>query len=159
MSFVDGCKNDKGKLTKASVKARLNGIKHDSESDEERKLLNEFLDLLDQEAAASKRLKDAQKSLEIDVNAKYHTLSESEIKDLVVEDKWLRALATGIETELEFISQRLTGRISELTERYAIPLSSLEQEVESYRLKVGSHLKRMGFDWQAMTSEFKGVIA
>ena len=68
--------------------------------------------------------------MEIDVNAKYHTLSESEIKDLVVEDKWLRALETGIETELECISQRLTGRISELTERYAIPLSSLEQEVE-----------------------------
>jgi len=97
--------------------------------------------------------------LEIDVLAKYHTLSESEIKDLVVEDKWLRALATGIETELECISQRLTGRISDLTERYATPLSSLEQEVESYRLKVGSHLKRMGFDWQSMASERTGVFA
>ena len=71
----------------------------------------------------------------------------------------VKALARGIETELECISQRLTGRISELTERYAIPLSSLEQEVESYRLKVGSHLKRMGFDWQAMASEGTGVIA
>ena len=99
------------------------------------------------------------RTLEIDVNAKYHKLTESEIKTLVVEDKWLRALATGIETEMECISQRLTGRISELAERYATPLSSLEQEVESYRLKVGSHLKRMGFDWQAVTSECKGVIA
>ncbi len=157
--LLEDAKNDKGKLTKASVKARLIAIKHDSESDEERKLLNEFLELIDQEAVASKRLKDAQKSLEIDVLAKYHTLSESEIKDLVVEDKWLRALAKGIETELECISQRLTGRISDLTERYAAPLSSLEQEVESYRLKVGSHLKRMGFDWQSMASERTGVFA
>jgi type I restriction enzyme M protein len=157
--LLEDAKNDKGKLTKASVKARLATIKHDSESDDERKLLNEFLDLLDQEAAASKRLKDTQKALEIDVNAKYHTLSESEIKDLVVEDKWLRAIAIGIETELECISQRLTGRIIELTERYTTPLSSLEQEVEFYRLKVGSHLKRMGFDWQAMASEPTGVIA
>ncbi len=157
--LLEDAKNDKGKLTKASVKARLATIKHDSESDDERKLLNEFLDLLDQEAAASKRLKDTQKALEMDVNAKYHTLSESEIKDLVVEGKWLKALATGIETELECISQRLTGRISELTERYATPLSSLEQEVECYRLKVGNHLKRMGFDWQAMASERTGVIA
>lgn len=46
-----------------------------------------------------------------------------------------------------------------LTERYAIPLSSLEQEVEHYQLKVGSHLKRMGFDWQAIASECKGVNA
>lgn len=157
--LLEDAKNDKGKLTKASVKARLATIKHDSESDDERKLLNEFLDLLDQEAAASKRLKDTQKALEIDVNAKYHTLSESEIKDLIVEDKWLKAIAIGIETELECISQRLTGRIIELTERYTTPLSSLEQEVEFYRLKVGSHLKRMGFDWQAMASERTGVIA
>ena len=44
--LLEDAKNDKGKLTKASVKARLTAIKHDSESDEERKLLNEFLDLL-----------------------------------------------------------------------------------------------------------------
>ena len=43
--LLEDAKNDKGKLTKASVKARLTAIKHDSESDEERKLLNEFLEL------------------------------------------------------------------------------------------------------------------
>lgn len=115
--------------------------------------------MIDQEAAASKKLKDAQKSLGIDVNAKYHTLTESEIKDLVVENKWLKALQTGITSELECISQSLTGRIIELTVRYATPLSCLEQKVECYRLKVGDHLKRMGFDWQATTLEYKGFIA
>lgn len=156
--LLEEVKNDKGKFTKSSVKARLAVIKHDFESDEERKLLNECLDLIEREASASKRLKDAQKALENEVHAKYHTLSESEIKDLVVEDKWLRALAAGIEAELERVSQRLTGRINELAERYAITLSSLEQEVENYRLKVGSHLKKMGFNWQTLTSECKGVI-
>jgi type I restriction enzyme M protein len=86
-------------------------------------------------------------------------MSESEIKDLVIEDKWLKALSEGIEAELECISQRLTGRISELAERYATPLPSLEREVEDYRLKVESHLKRMGFDWQKVVSESIGVIA
>ena len=59
--LLEDAKNDKGKLTKASVKARLTAIKHDSESDEERKLLNEFLDLLDQEAAASEETKGCSK--------------------------------------------------------------------------------------------------
>ena len=35
-------KNDKGKLTKVSLKARLTEIKHDREAADERKLLNEL---------------------------------------------------------------------------------------------------------------------
>ncbi len=57
-------KNDKGKLTKVSVKARLTEIKHDKDAADERKLLNAYADLIEQEAAASKAVKDAQKALD-----------------------------------------------------------------------------------------------
>jgi hypothetical protein len=43
--------------------------------------------------------------------AVYGQLSESEIKTLVVDDKWLATLAASVESELDRISQALTGRI------------------------------------------------
>ena len=55
-------RTDKGKLTKATVKARLVDINTDAEAADERKVLKECLDLIEDEAAASKKLKDAQKA-------------------------------------------------------------------------------------------------
>ena len=94
-------KNDKGKLTKASVKARLTEIKHDKDAADERKLLDAYADLIEQEAAASKAVKDAQKALDTKVAAHYAKLTEAEIKTLVVEDKWLAALSAQVQGELD----------------------------------------------------------
>ncbi len=77
----------------------------------------------------------------------------------MIEDKWLTALSKDLQTEMNRVSQFLSGRINELAERYATPLPSIEQEVETYKLKVENHLKRMGFDWQAVASKDEGVIA
>ena len=141
-------KNDKGKLTKVSVKARLTEIKHDKEAADERKLLNAYADLIEQEAAASKAVKDAQKALDTKVAAQYAKLTEAEIKTLVVEDKWLAALAASVQGELDRVSQALTGRIRQLAERYATPLPRLAEEVETLAARVDEHLKKMGFVWQ-----------
>ena len=74
-------------------------------------------------------------------------LSEEEVKALVVEDKWLTTLASDVQTELNRISQALTGRIKELAERYATPLPKLTEEVEILSAHVDEHLKKMGFVW------------
>ena len=140
-------KNDKGKLTKATVKARLAEIRHDKDAADERKLLNSYADLIEQEAVASKAVKDAQKALDAKA-AQYAKLTEAEIKTLVVEDKWLTALATSVEGELDRVSQALTGRIRQLAERYATPLPRLAEEVETLAARVDEHLKKMGFVWQ-----------
>ena len=76
--------------------------------------------------------------------ARYATLTETEIKTLVVEDKWLATLGEAIEGELQRLTQQLAGRAKELEERYARPLPDLEQEVEAFGAKVEGHLKRMG---------------
>jgi len=141
-------KNDKGKLTKVSVKARLTEIRHDKDAADERKLLNAYADLIEQEAAASKAVKDAQKALDTQVAARYAKLTEAEIKTLVVEDKWLAALAASVQGELDRVSQALTGRIRQLAERYATPLPRLAEEVETLAARVDQHLKKMGFVWQ-----------
>jgi type I restriction enzyme M protein len=141
-------KTDKGKLTKASIKARQAEIKHDKESGDERKLLDSYAALIEQEAAASKKAKDAQKALDAKVAAQYAKLTEAEIKTLVVEDKWLATLAAQVQGELDRVSQALTGRIRQLAERYATPLPRLAEEVETLAARVDEHLKKMGFVWQ-----------
>lgn len=137
-------KNDKGKLTKASVKGRLTDVGMDKSAKDERNLLNEMLKLFDQEAAAGKQVKDAQKALEAKVGAFYAKLSEADIKTLVVEDKWLATLSTAVQSELDRVSQALTGRIRELAERYEKPLPALAREIDELSARVAGHLAKMG---------------
>ena len=138
-------KNDKGKLTKASVSARFKDIKNDADAADERKQLNAYLTLIEQESIASKKVKDAQKLLDAKVAAQYVKLSTDEIKTLVVEDKWLTTLAADVQTELDRVSQAITGRIKQLAERYAEPLPQLAADVAALNAKVEVHLQKMGF--------------
>lgn len=138
-------KTDKGKLTAASVKARLKVIKSDPDAEEERAALNAYLKLLEQETAAKKQAKDAQSALDAKVSAQYSQLSEADLKQLVVEDKWLASLAADVQSELDRVSQALTKRIRELAERYATPLPELNAQVEELAAKVNQHLAKMGF--------------
>jgi type I restriction enzyme M protein len=69
---------------------------------------------------------------------------ENEIKALVVDAKWMTAIATAVQGELDRVSQTLTGRIRQLAERYATPLPQLVEEVETLAAKVDGHLKKMG---------------
>jgi type I restriction enzyme M protein len=140
-------KNDKGKITKASVKARLADIKHDKQARDERKLLEAYTALIEQEAAAGKQVKDTQKALDAKVVSKYGQLGVADIKALVVEDKWLAVLEASVQGELDRVSQALTGRIKQLAARYATPLPALSHEVESLSARVDDHLTKMGFVW------------
>jgi len=90
------------------------------------------------------RLKAAQEDLEAKLDAKYPTLTEDEIKTLVVDDKWLATIAAAVQGELDRVSQTLTSRIRQLAERYATPLPQLTDEVAALAARVDQHLKRMG---------------
>jgi type I restriction enzyme M protein len=145
--LLEEAKTDKGKLTKASIKARLAAIKYDWDANEERKVLNDYLKLIEKESAASKKENDVQRTLDAKVTSQYARLSEDEVKTLVVEDKWLATISTEIQTELNRVSQALTGRIKQLAERYAKPLPKLNDELEILSKKVDEHLILMGFAW------------
>jgi type I restriction enzyme M protein len=145
--LLEEAKNDKGKVTKASVKARLAEIKHDRDAADERTLLTEYMELIEAESAAGKKVKDSQKGLDAKVKATYATLSVDEVKTLVVDDKWLATLAADVQTELDRISQALTSRIRQLAERYATPLPQASKQVAVLEQAVSRHLERMGFSW------------
>jgi len=139
--------NDKGKITKGDLKARVKKIKADPDEIEEREVLEAYLNLMDQESNAKKAVKAAEETLDRKVLATYSVLSEDEIKTLVVDDKWAATLCSDINTELDRVSQKLTRRIKELADRYATPLPEITEEVDVLSAKVDEHLKRMGFVW------------
>jgi type I restriction enzyme M protein len=140
--------NDKGKITKASVAARLKEIKGDAAAADERKTLTDYLALIEQEAATAAKLSAAKDELTDQVAAKYQKLTEDKIKTLVVDDKWLATIAAAVQNELDRVSQTLTGRIRQLAERYATPLPQLIDEEAVLAARVDGHLKKMGAVWK-----------
>jgi type I restriction enzyme M protein len=59
----------------------------------------------------------------------------------------MNAMETAIHGEMERISQRLTGRIKELMERYETPSPEIDNELSALEAKVNAHLHKMGFVW------------
>jgi type I restriction enzyme M protein len=140
--------NDKGKVVKADLQKRIKEIKDDPDSADELKMLKEYLKLLEQESEGNRKIKEAQAALEKKLLGKYKALTIDEIKTLVVEDKWLAQLEQNGQSEIQRVSQRLTGRITELAERYENTLPQLNAQMAELEQKVNSHLSKMGFAWK-----------
>ena len=135
------------KINAASVKDRIREIGDDSEGAEELRVLREWLRLAAEEATLKKAIKEDEAALDAQAYAHYTTLSEDDIKTLVVDDKWLAALDAAIHGEMDRISQQLTRRVKELAERYETSLPELNRRVAELEAKVSAHLERMGFAW------------
>ena len=139
------------KVNKGNVQKRLKAIdtpKLKTENAEEIKVLKAYLKLIDDQSAINKKIKEALAELDKKVIERYKTLTKDEIKQLVVDDKWMSVLERDVKTEMERISQRLTQRIKELAERYETTLPQQTAEVASLESKVTTHLQKMGFVWK-----------
>ena len=136
------------KINDKEVKSRIKEIGHDADAADELAVLKQWLKLSDEEATLKRTLKTLDAALEQKAYDRYATLTEADIKQLVVQDKWLATLNASLSAELDRVSQTLTRRIRELAERYATPLPVLADEVEALSAKVGEHLKRMGVVWK-----------
>lgn len=141
----EGTFSELDKVNKAEVTKRLKEIKSDKDAKDEVAALNDWLKLSDEETDLKRRLKEAEAALDAKAYAKYPTLTEAEIKTLVVDDKWLAALDKDIHGEMDRVSQQLTQRVKELAERYETPLPVLTDMVADLSVKVAAHLKKMGF--------------
>ena len=112
------------------------------------KHLNHCLSLIETKSKAEKAVKEAQLALDEQVLARYATLTEMEIKQLVIDDKWFATIQAAVMGEVQRLTQNLTERVKELEERYAQPLPALTHEVQEYSMKVEKHLLNMGVDWR-----------
>ncbi len=145
--LLEDATNDRGKITAGGVKDRLKAIQDELESDDERGALTDCLTLIEAEDEAGKAVKEAQTSLDQKVLDRYATLTEVQIKTLVVENKWFASIRIAIEGEVQRLTQQLAGRVKELEERYARPLPELERKVQAFSGKVEEHLKKMRLVW------------
>lgn len=113
----------------------------------EQAVLEQYLELTEKQTELNKKIKEAEAELDKKTLTRYKTLTETEIKQLVVDDKWMASIERSVKTEMERISQRLTQRIKELAERYETPLPKQTTEVAELENKVTAHLQKMGFVW------------
>ncbi len=150
--------DDRGGINRGAVAARLKVIKNDHEAADECKVLEAFAALLDALAEAGRKAKDAQAALTDKVINQYGKLTEADAKLLVVDDKWLATLTADVSSEMERVSQGLTGRLKELTERYKIPVTELNELAASLQLRVSKHLEKMGFKIMSKNTKQSGIF-
>lgn len=132
--------NDKGEFTKKLV---TDGLKVKGIDKEEKKALQEVSDAFDAETDAKK----ASKGLEEAAIARYKTLTEAEIRTLLIQSKWISAVSASIETVLDSVRRTLSGRLQILASRYDDTLPTITATAETKARAVESHLKKMGLSW------------
>ena len=142
----EGVLNDvldaKGKLSAKLLKAAL---EEDDIEEDERAILQTTQTLMTQEKTAKDAVKTQSEALNLAIFKQFGQLSEEEIKQLVVKDKWLATLQSRIENRLENSIQQLISCLNTLENRYRSPMAELAQEVEIWQRKVDAHLKNTGF--------------
>ena len=138
---------DKQKISEKAVKAWLKEIGKGPLYADERAVLEAYAGLLKQQKETKAKRKATQEDLDKKIGARYPTLTEAEIKTLVVDDKWMTRVSAAVQSELDRVSQTLSGRIRQLAERYATPLPKLTDDVETLAARVDEHLKKMGAMW------------
>ncbi|WP_407266738.1 type I restriction-modification system subunit M [Tenacibaculum maritimum] len=139
--------NDKGGITKTTLSKYLKEIKDEPTEVAAFKVANQLLKLFNKEASLKKEAKAMATDLDALCLTQYGKLTEEEVRELVVDKKWLASLQTTLQTEMDAISQRLTSRIKELAERYEHTLTELDGTTNVLENKVSEHLKKMGLVW------------
>ena len=142
--------DDKGKITKTAVNARLKELRADADDEDaaaERALLRLWLGLVDERSRIEAERKQKQGLLDAALYLKYSALSVAEVQTLAIDDKWFADLKAAMEADMQRVGQALTARVQQLADRYATPLPALTAEVESLSAKVAAHLESMGFAW------------
>ena len=135
------------KLNKAFVSARIKEIHRDPEAADELTALREWLLISDDELKTKRALKAAEADLDDQSYGRYDSLTDAEVRELVVQGKWLASLEQAVAAEVERVSQALTSRLKQLGERYGEALPAISQRVEELEARVAGHLERMGFAW------------
>jgi type I restriction enzyme M protein len=138
--------NDNGSLNKTKLKAELKKLDDHKDSDEykELKTLADLQDKIDEFNKLLRQMRSEQEAKEL---AKYPTLTDDEIIELLVNQKWYGAIVKGIEQLYRAVSHGIAARVTELAERYERTMPELEREAADYAARVNGHLRRMGFKW------------
>jgi type I restriction enzyme M protein len=135
---------DDGKITKALAGARLKEAKREDSDVDEISALEEVIVLFGVESVTRKVAKEAKAALDLATLKKYGDLSETDVKALVLDDKWGTVVSNRIEGLSSSVVIHLVGRLQQLGERYGETVGSLEAELLELSQRVAGHLAEMG---------------
>ncbi|WP_426716548.1 N-6 DNA methylase [Corynebacterium auriscanis] len=139
-----GAVNDDGRVKVGDARKRLKEARAEGAEAEEIAALNHVVKLFTAEAAAKKATKDAISELDKGILATYVKLGQTEVRDLVIGEKWSGVIRSRIDTSIHSIVQALIGRTETAGRRYRSTLDSLQSEVDRLQSEVKGHLKKMG---------------
>jgi type I restriction enzyme M protein len=125
---VGEAKDEKIKLDTTKMKAEYKKLKKAKPTDEDTLALAKYFELETAKKGAANALKDAKNKLEELEKAKYPILTDEELKRLIVDEKWLDAIRSGIDALYAAVSNRLAERIAILASRYEATLDELDRE-------------------------------
>ncbi len=91
--------------------------------------------------------KEARKTLDDEVEAKYSELTVDEIKHLLFDMKWMAKLEVDIRDEIEQVLNSLSSKVLLIAKRYEHTLGEIEDRTAKSRAAVVAALERMGYKW------------
>ncbi len=143
--FIEEHSNEEGlfdglKINESVLKKELKNAT-DLEDEE---ILKTALELLEAKNKALKMKNKAYEELELKAFHQYKNLELSEIKDLIIKDKWLKSLKNALENKILKRINALTSALNEIISSYSNSLLELDKEVKESESKVLEHLKDLG---------------
>jgi type I restriction enzyme M protein len=139
-NYLDVSNFDNEKLNENNIKKRIQELDNKKDS-QEIAALEKYLSLKEQIYLIKKEIKSLNERLCNKLIEKYKSLTEIDIKRLVIDKKWFSSLSTSLNGEMQTISQNLTASIIALSQRYKQTLSEIDNEIADIEKKVNNHLK------------------
>ncbi|MGL2842781.1 type I restriction-modification system subunit M [Helicobacter pylori] len=111
---------------------------------EDKEILKTALELLEAKNKALKMKNKAHEELELKAFHQYKNLKLGEIKDLIIQDKWLKSLKNALENKILKRINAFTSALNEIISNYSNSLLELDKEIKESESKVLEHLKDLG---------------
>lgn len=145
-AFDEGFYEMLEKVNEANVKKAVAAQKkHTVDADANTvKVWNQYLSLCGKKKEASKALAAQVEALTDNVRKKYDAFTADDIRNLVINDKWLQELKGRSEAENKRVCESISSQVSVLNERYAKPLPKINEDITKLSGEVEGFLKAMG---------------
>ncbi|EQD95163.1 type I restriction endonuclease subunit M [Helicobacter pylori PZ5056] len=143
--FIEEHSNEEGlfdglKINESVLKKELKN----ATDPEDKQILKTALELLEAKNKVLKMKNKAYEELELKAFHQYKNLELSEIKDLIIKDKWLNSLKNALENKIQKRINAFISALNEIIQTYSNSLLELDKEVKESESKVLEHLKDLG---------------
>ncbi len=143
--FIEEHSNEEGLFYESKINESVLKKELKNATDlEDEKTLKTALEWLEAKNKALKMKNKAYEKLELKAFHQYKNLEINEIKDLIIQDKWLNSLKNALENKIQKRINAFISALNEIIQTYSNSLLELDKEVKESESKVLEHLKDLG---------------